>query len=48
MIHNIVQFALRQRFLVLMLAVFLIIAGLFLFSVCPWTPTPIFRLRWWR
>ncbi|MGC2290488.1 MAG: efflux RND transporter permease subunit, partial [Candidatus Acidiferrales bacterium] len=35
MIHNIVQFALRQRFLVLMLAVFLIIAGSISFQRMP-------------
>src|ERR1700751_4712032 len=35
MIHNIVQFALRQRFLILMLAVFLIIAGSISFQRMP-------------
>src|ERR1700752_692617 len=35
MIHNIVQFALRQRFLILMLAVFLIVAGVVSFQRMP-------------
>src|ERR1700756_1831125 len=35
MIHTIVQFALRQRFLILMLAVFLIIAGSISFQRMP-------------
>ena len=37
MIHKLVQFALQQRFLVLMLTVLLIIAGVISSSACRWT-----------
>ena len=48
MIHHIVQFALRQRFLVLMLTVLVaIVAARCLSSGCPWMPIRIFRRRWW-
>ena len=48
MIHRVVQFALRQRFLILMLVLLVVIAGGFLFKVCPSMPIRIFPPRWFR
>ena len=41
MIHDIVRFALRQRFLILMLVLFLASAARFRFSTCRWMPIRI-------
>ena len=46
MIHHIVKFALRQRFLMMMLVVLLIAAGSYSFLRCPWTLIRIFRRPW--
>ena len=48
MIHRIVQFALRQRFLILMLVVFIAWAARFRSSTCRWMPIRISRRPWSR
>ena len=42
-IHRIVQFALKQRFVVLLFTVLIVIAGAMSFSACRWTPILICR-----
>jgi hypothetical protein len=46
MIHRVVQFALRQRFLVLMVTMLIIVAGPTASAVCRSMPTPTFRRPW--
>ena len=48
MIHRIVQFALRQRPLVLLLVAFIAVGGAISFHTCRWMRTPISLRRWWK
>jgi cobalt-zinc-cadmium resistance protein CzcA len=47
MIHRIVQFALQQRFLVLMLTALMVIGGAWSFRQMPVDAYPDFPRRWW-
>jgi len=48
MIHRIVQFALQQRFLVLMLTVLIAVAGAWSFRQMPVDAYPDLSPRWWN
>ncbi len=48
MIHRIVQFALRQRALILLLVAIVVIAGVISFERMPVDAYPDLSPRWWR
>jgi Cu/Ag efflux pump CusA len=48
MIHRIVQFALRQKPIVLFLVAFMTVAGAWRSTTCRWMRIRICRRRWWK